>query len=42
MQGRLPKHKQAMIEAVREKREQLHRHLDEYPRRGGEGAILNR
>ena len=42
MQGRLPKHKQAMIEAVREKREQLRRHLDEYPRRGGEGSILNR
>ena len=42
MQGRLPKHKQAMIEAVREKREQLRRHLDEYPQRGGEGSILNR
>ena len=42
MQGRLPKHKQAMIEAVREEREQLRRHLDEYPQRGGEGSILNR
>ena len=42
MQGRLPQHKQAMLEAVREKREQLRRHLDEYPRRGGEGSILNR
>jgi coproporphyrinogen III oxidase-like Fe-S oxidoreductase len=42
MQGRLPDHKQEMIEAVREKREQLRRHLDEYPQRGGEGSILNR
>ena len=42
MQGRLPEHKQEMIEAVREKREQLRRHLDEYPERGGEGSILNR
>ena len=42
MQGRLPQHKQAMLEAVREKREQLRRHLDEYPQRGGEGSILNR
>ena len=42
MQGKLPKHKQAMLEAVREKREQLRRHLDEYPQRGGEGSILNR
>lgn len=42
MQGRLPKHKQAMIGAVREKRKPLRRHLDEWPRRGGEGSILNR
>ena len=42
MQGRLPKHRQAMIEAVRDKREPLRRYLDEYPRRGGEGSILDR
>ena len=42
MQGRLPDHKQEMIEVVCEKREQLRQHLDEYPQRGGEGSILNR
>ena len=42
MQGKLPNHKQEMIEAVKEMREQLRRHLDEYPVRGGEGSILNR
>ena len=41
MQGRLPEHRQAMIAAVREKREQLRCRLDEYPRRGGEGSILD-
>ena len=42
MQAHLPEHKQQMIEAVREKREQLRCHLDDYPERGGEGSILNR
>lgn len=42
MQAKLPKHKQEMIEAVKEIREQLRHHLDEYPVRGGEGSILNR
>lgn len=42
MQAKLPKHKQEMIEAVKEMREQLRHHLDEYPVRGGEGSILNR
>ena len=42
MQGRLPKRKQDMIEAVQEMREQLRHHLDEFPVRGGEGSILNR
>lgn len=31
-----------MIEAVKETRERLRHHLDEYPVRGGEGSILNR
>ena len=31
-----------MIEAVRETREHVRLHLDEYPVRGGEGSILNR
>ena len=42
MQAVLPKHKEAMIEAVRETREQLRSRLDEYPVRGGEGSIMNR
>ena len=42
MQGRLPKRKQDMIEAVQEMREQLRHHPDEFPVRGGEGSILNR
>lgn len=42
MQGKMPKYKQDMIEAVKEMREQLRHHLDEYPVRGGEGSILNR
>lgn len=42
MQGRLPEQKQDMIEAVRETREHVRLHLDEYPVRGGEGSILNR
>ncbi len=42
MQGRLPKHKQDMIEAVQQIREQLRHRLDEFPVRGGEGSILNR
>lgn len=42
MQGRLPKRKQDMIEAVQEMREQLRHHLDGFPVRGGEGSILNR
>ena len=42
MQAHLPTHKQEMIQVVREKREQLRRHLEEFPERGGEGSILNR
>ena len=42
MQGWLPKHKQDMLEAVREMRAYLSDRLDEIPVRGGEGAILNR
>jgi radical SAM superfamily enzyme YgiQ (UPF0313 family) len=42
MQGWLPKHKQDMLEAVREMRAYLADHLDEIPVRGGEGSILNR
>ena len=42
MQGRLPKHKQDMIEAIQQMREQLRHRLDEFPARGGEGSILNR
>ena len=42
MQGRLPKRKQDMSEAVQEMREQLRHHLDELPVLGGEGSILNR
>lgn len=41
MQARLPKHKEEMLEAVRETREHFRSHLDEYPMRGGEGSILN-
>ena len=42
MQGWLPKHKQDMLEAVREMRTYLADRLDEIPVRGGEGSILNR
>ena len=42
MQGRLPKRKQDMIEAVQEMREQLRHHLDEFPVRGGEGSIIKK
>ena len=42
MQGRLPKHKQDMIEAVQQMREHLRGHLDEYPVRSGEGSVLRR
>ena len=42
MQGRLPEQKQEMLEAVQEIRNRLRSHLDEYPLRAGEGAILNR
>ena len=42
MLAHLPTHKQEMIQVVREKREQLRRHLEEFPERGGEGSILNR
>lgn len=42
MQGWLPKHKQDMLEAVREMRATLADRLDEIPVRGGEGSILNR
>lgn len=42
MQAKLPNHKREMIEAVKEMREQLRRHLDEHPVRGGDGSILNR
>lgn len=42
MQGWLPKHKQDMLEAVREMRAYLADRLDEIPVRGGEGSILNR
>ena len=42
MQARLPKHKQDMIKAVQETREQLRHKLEEYPVRGGEVSILNR
>ena len=42
MQGWLPKHKQDMLEAVREMRAYLSDRLDEVPVRGSEGSILNR
>ena len=42
MQGYLPDQKQEMLAAIRETREQLHPHLNEFPKRGGEGSILNR
>ena len=42
MQGRLPAHKQDMIEAVQDMRKKLTGHLDEYPVRAGEGSILTR
>ena len=42
MQGWLPKHKQDMLEAVREMRAYLADRLDEIPVRGSEGSILNR
>jgi radical SAM superfamily enzyme YgiQ (UPF0313 family) len=42
MQAALPKHKEEMLEVVRETRKSLQDRLDEYPVRGGEGSILNR
>ena len=42
MQGWLPKHKQDMLDAVREMRTALAGRLDEVPFRGSEGSILNR
>lgn len=42
MQGRLPAHKQDMIEAVQDMRKNLAGHLDEFPVRAGEGSILTR
>ncbi len=43
MQGKLPMHKDDMLEAVRDMRRKLSGHLEEYPvRRGGEGSILTR
>ena len=42
MQGRLPAHKQDMIEAVQDMRRKLTGHLDEYPVRAGEGSIITR
>ena len=42
MQGYLPGQKQEMLAAIRETREQLRPHLNEFPKRGGEGSILNR
>ena len=41
MQGRLPEQKQDMIDVIRETREALRTHLDMFPLRGGEGAVLN-
>ena len=42
MQAVLPKHKEEMLEVVRETRKSLQGRLDEYPVRGGEGSIINR
>ena len=42
MQGILPKYKKEMINAVREMRDQLREHLDEYPVRSGEGSVQRR
>ena len=42
MQAALPKHKEEMLEVVRETRKSLQGRLDEYPVRGGEGSIINR
>ena len=42
MQALLPKHKEEMLEIVRETRKNLQGSLDEYPARGGEGSIINR
>ena len=42
MQGILPKYKKEMINAVREMRDQLRGHLDEYPVRSGEGSVQRR
>ena len=42
MQGRLPEHREEMLEILRRKREEIRDHLDESPRRGPEGSILNR
>ena len=42
MQGKLPLHKEAMLQAVRNMRKSLRGQLDEFPVRGGEGSILTR
>ena len=42
MQALLPKHKEEMLEIIRETRKDLLAKLGEYPVRGGEGSILNR
>jgi len=42
MQAILPRHKQEMLKAVQETREQFRAHLGDVPVRGGEGSILNR
>ena len=41
MQGRLPRHKQEMIDIIHETREELRDRLNEYPLRGGEGSVLD-
>jgi hypothetical protein len=40
MHGNLPEDKEAMLEMVRRRREQLANRLDERPVRYGEGAVL--
>ena len=40
MQGNLPEDKEAMLEMIRRRREQLANRLDERPVRYGEGAVL--
>ena len=42
MQARLPKHKEEMLEIIRDKRKCLSDRLNEFPVRGGEGSIINR